>query len=110
MHSRLQKYQSDWRLQLLLSLAVASTTMVDRPYQAVTLDLFPACRCADILLEMDDHDLHFVDQDALDLRHIFRHYYFKQHAEMIDIMSSYVSGDQHASAALHCMHFLCNPP
>ena len=109
MHSRLQKYQSDWRLQLLLSLAIAKMVF-GGPDEDVTLALFPLCRCADILLEMDDHDLHLVDQDALDLRHSFQHYYSNRQAELIDIMSSYVSSDQHASTALHCMHFLCNPP
>jgi hypothetical protein len=104
-HSRLQKYQSDWRLQLLLSLVVGSL-LSDLSYGNIFSSL-PPCRCADILLEMDDHDLHLVDQDALDLRHGFR---FDDHADLIDIMSSYVAGDQYASTALHCMHFLCNPP
>jgi hypothetical protein len=69
----------------------------------------PECRCLDILLEMDGHELHLVDQNALDLRHndgVFR----DSHSEIIDIASRYVDGDRYASAALHCMSFLSNPP
>ena len=59
--SRVQKYQPDWRLQLLLTVAFV---MDATPYR------IPDCRCLDIFLEMDDdHDLHLVDQNALDLRH-----------------------------------------
>jgi len=69
----------------------------------------PQCRRLDILLAMDDHGLHIIDQNALDLRHnegAFRH----SHSEMLDITSRYVDGDKYASAALHCISFLSNPP
>jgi hypothetical protein len=70
----------------------------------------PSCRWTDILLEMDDHNLHLVDQDALDLRHCLT-YGFQLPAELIDIMSLHVDGDQlHASTALHCIRFISNPP
>ena len=69
----------------------------------------PSCRCTDILLEMDDHHLHLVDQDALDLRHCLTRY-FQPPPELIDIMSLHVDGDQHASAALRCIRFISNPP
>jgi len=53
---------------------------------------------------MDSHDLHSVDRHALDLRHDggFMDYY--------NMISVYVDGDRYASAALHCMTFLSNPP
>ncbi|KAF8809938.1 hypothetical protein BYT27DRAFT_7187242 [Phlegmacium glaucopus] len=103
--SRAQKYQSDWRLQLLLTLIAASSG----PHYLSRLTDYeiPPCRCADILLEMDDHDLHLVDQDALDLRHAYQGSYS---TDMNVIMSRYVDGDRCATAALHCMRFLSNPP
>jgi hypothetical protein len=72
------------------------------------------CRCLDILLEMDSHDLHLVDQHALDLRH-YREYLSGftlglPVTVITDITSVYVGGDGYASAALHCMSFLSNPP
>ncbi|KAF8809941.1 hypothetical protein BYT27DRAFT_7187250 [Phlegmacium glaucopus] len=105
--SRAQKYQSDWRLQLLLTLTAASSS----PHYVSRLRCYqiPPCRCADILLEMDDHDLHLVDQDALDLRHTYRAPYYFTH-ELDVRMSRYVDGDRCAAAALHCMCFLSNPP
>ena len=50
-------------------------------------------------------------QHTLDLRH-HRQGYFRvpAHSEMLDITSRYVDGDRYASAALHCMSFLSNPP
>ena len=59
---------------------------------------------------MDDHELHLVDQNALDLRHNEAVLRMLSHSEMIDITSRYVDGDRYASAALHCMSFLSNPP
>jgi hypothetical protein len=97
---RVQKYQSDWRLQLLLTLAV----VMDYEYYYV-----PEYRSLDILLEMDNPNLHLVDQDALDLRHY--HGFFQMFTRALtDITSLYVDGDSYASAALHCMRFLSNPP
>ena len=99
----MERYQSDWRLQLLLTLALV------RPYNATFG--FAECRCLDILLEMDSHDLHLVDQHALDLRHDDGHF-MELHvtSDLTDILSVYVDGDRCASAALHCMSFLSNPP
>jgi hypothetical protein len=72
-------------------------------------DKFPICRCLDILLGMNDHKLHLVDQNALDLRH--NHGALRlSHTKMLDITSCYVDVDKYASAALHCMAFLSNPP
>jgi hypothetical protein len=66
-------------------------------------------RSLDILLEMDDPDLYLVDRNALDLRSSLG--YFKTLTSSLnDIISLYVDGDSYASAALHCMHFLSNPP
>ena len=99
MELRLQKYQSDRRLQLLLSLTAAENDTTAAWYD------IEHCRCMDILLELDDHDLHLVDQDALDLRHAAIALPEQNH-----IISFYVGGDQYASAALHCMRFLSSPP
>jgi len=71
------------------------------------IDEIPYCRSADILLQMDDHDIHLVDQDALDLRHKHLGYW---DGALIEMISRYVDGDGYTSAALHCMHFLFNPP
>src|SRR5882757_1923056 len=98
--SRLQKYQSDGRLQLLLTLAL----VMDQSF-----DKFSICRCLDILLGMDDHELHLVDQNALDFRHN-RGVLRVSRTEMLDITFRYVDGGKYASAALHCMAFLSNPP
>jgi hypothetical protein len=70
----------------------------------------PYRRRLDILLEMDDHELHLIDRNALDLRHIEEMLKFLSHSEMIDIIFRYVDSDRYASAALHCMRFLSNPP
>jgi len=70
----------------------------------------PHCRCLDILLAMDDHELHLINQNALDLRHD-EVALCLTHSEMLDITTSrYVDGDRYASAALHCISFLSNPP
>ena len=58
---------------------------------------------------MDDHDLHLVDQGALDLRHAYLGS-SPIFLELIDRISDYVDGDEYASAALHCMRFLCHTP
>ena len=93
----------------MLNLAVAALAL-HLSYAPVPFSGVPHCRCADILLEMD-HDLHLVDQDALDLRHcLTRAHSTCPPAELIDMMSLYVEGDQHAATALHCMRFLSNPP
>jgi hypothetical protein len=63
----------------------------------------------DILLGMDDPDLHLVDQNALDLR-CSEGYFKGLTISLKDITSLYVDGDSYASAALHCMRFLSNPP
>jgi hypothetical protein len=74
----------------------------------------PHCRCLDILLAMDDHELHLVDQNALDLRHIQVGGAFREdwhsYGEMKDITPRYVDGDKYAFAALHCISFLSKPP
>ena len=81
---------------------------MDDSYKPVIPYTVAPCRCVDILLELDDHHLHLVDKDALDLRHaLSTSYHIPQ---LIDNMSLYVDGDQYASAALHCMRFLSNPP
>ena len=69
------------------------------------------CRRLDILLEMDSHDLHLVDRHTLDLRH-HRGYLKLSNLNigLNDITSVYVDGDRCASAALHCISFLSNPP
>ena len=97
---RVQKYQSDWRLQLLLTLAV----IMDVHYLR-----YPD-RSLDILLEMDNPNLHLVDQDALDLRYHLGHLESLFSSSLNGIISLYVDGDSYASAALHCMRFLSNPP
>jgi hypothetical protein len=97
---RVQKYQSDWRLQLLLTLVV----VMDYEDRRV-----PEYRQLDILLEMEDPDLHFVDQDALDLRYS-QGFFMSFTMSLNDIISLYVDGDSYAFAALHCMRFLSNPP
>ena len=56
----------------------------------------------DTSMKMDDHDLHLIDQDALDLRHSFMPYNPRPPPKQIDTMTSYVAVDQHASTALHC--------
>ena len=69
----------------------------------------PESRSLDILLGMDDPDLHLVDQNALDLRYcggLFNAFTIA----LTDITSLYVDGDSYASAALHCMRFLSKPP
>jgi hypothetical protein len=59
---------------------------------------------------MDDHELHLIDQNALDLRHNEGALHLS-HSEMLDMITSrYVDGEKYASAALHCMAFLSNPP
>lgn len=69
----------------------------------------PYCRFTDILLEMDDHGIHLVDQDAFDLRHIYP--VVKETSEMLrEMMILHVDGNKYASAALHCMRFLSDPP
>ena len=94
----------------MLSLAVAALAL-QLSFTPVSFNGVPHCRCADILLEMEmDHDLHLVDQDALDLRHCLTAHSTCPPAELIDMMSLYVDGDQHAATALHCMRFLSNPP
>jgi hypothetical protein len=70
----------------------------------------PNCIRLDILLGMEDHELHLVDQSALDLRHDMGELRVLSHIEMLDMISCYVDGDRYASAALHCMAFLSNPP
>ena len=57
----------------------------------------PYCRRLDIL-EMNDHDLHLVDRDALGLRMGDR------------LPFDRGDGDRYISAALHRLRFLCNPP
>ena len=76
--------------------------MVDRA--EFTVDATPYCRVMDILLEMDDHDIHLVDQDALDLRHPDFMFPF------LDYIHTCVDGEKYASAALYCMFFLSNHP
>ena len=46
---------------------------------------------------MDDHGLHIIDQNALDLRHNIS-FFLYSHSEMLDITSRYVDGDRYASA------------
>ena len=99
----MQRYQSDWRLQLLLTFALVSD------YSDYSVDGVARCRCLDILLEMDSHDLHLVDQHALDLRHD-RGFLMECTSGLNGIISVYVDGDRYASAALHCMSFLSDPP
>ena len=61
-----------------------------------------------VLLEMD-HDLDLIDEGALDLR--FRSAFCRIFTtELNDITGRYVDGHRYASAALHCMRFLSNPP
>jgi hypothetical protein len=96
-----EKYQSDWRLQLLLTFAV----VMDSSFSFAVSDGF---RCLDILLEMDSHDLHLDDQHALDLRND-RGDLAELILDLTDI-TVYVDDDRYASAALHCMSFLSNPP
>jgi hypothetical protein len=98
-----KRYQSDWRLQLLLTFALVMSPT--DPRFAEASDGVAECRCLDILLEMDSHDLHLVDQHALDLRH-----YGRRFVSFEFITSVYVDGDRCASAAIHCMSFLSNPP
>jgi hypothetical protein len=93
-----EKYQSDWRLQLLLTFAA----VMDDTLFFVKKGDGVGYRCLDILLEMDSHDLHLVDQHALDIRN--------DSGELADFMTAYVDDDRYASAALHCMSFLSNPP
>jgi len=95
-------------MQLLFTFAVANVMMPPSRLLGWVYDI-PHCRCGDILLEMDDHDLHIVDQDALDLRHWHPQSYFFSD-RLMGRMSRYVDGDSYASAALHCMHFLSYPP
>jgi len=104
---RVQIYQSDWRLQLLFTFAVANVMDESEQLLAGWADEIPYCRSADILLQMDDHDLHLVDQDALDLRHACLGNW---NCVGMDIISLQVDGDSYNSAALHCMHFLFHPP
>ena len=96
--SRLQIYQSDWRLQLLLPLAMSNR------WRSPVFCSIPFCRYVDILLgTVDDHYLHLLDRHALDLRHITIN-------SPMSIIRSHVDGDAYASAALHCMRFLANVP
>lgn len=58
----------------------------------------------DILLGLDDHNVHLKDRGALDLRH----------ADQFDLPSSAVqdfriNGHGYASLALRCLRFLVNP-
>ena len=62
----------------------------------------------DILLDMDDHDIHLIDQNALDLRHDYQ--MRSATVPWIDVLSPYVDNDKYAFAALHCMRFISNPP
>jgi hypothetical protein len=100
-----EKYQSDWRLQLLLTFAVVMDYSL---FFAETRVAVAGSRCLDILLEMESHDLHLVDQHALDIRHD-RGYLADFILDLTDI-TVYVDDDRYASAALHCMSFLSNPP
>ncbi|KAF8801648.1 hypothetical protein BYT27DRAFT_7197867 [Phlegmacium glaucopus] len=105
--TQLQIYQSDPRLQLLLTLAAANIKTAT--YLRSELEyLVPSCRCKDILLDLDNHALHLIDQRALDLRHGYLAPFSS--AGLIDIITPFVDGDKYAFAALHCMHFLSNPP
>jgi hypothetical protein len=108
--SRLQVYQSHWQLKLLLTLAVAFNIPhhTHSPLFGPTREreVMYSCRRAEILLQMDDPNLRLIDQVTLDLRHSWRWL----PDEAMDMMSRYVDGDKYALAALHCIHFLSNPP
>ena len=69
----------------------------------------PESRSLDILLGMDDPDLHLVDQNALGLRYCGG---FSKPSIIVltNITLLSVDGDSYASAALHCMRFLSKPP
>ena len=95
------------RLQLLLTFA--ATNINTTTYLRSEVDYWvPSCRCTDILLDLDDHDLHLADQQGLDLRHAYRAHFSS--AGLINMITPYVDGDRYASAALHCLRFLSNPP
>ena len=66
-------------------------------------------RHLDILLEMDDPDLHLVDRDSLGLRYS-QGFFMSFTRSLNDTIPLYVDGDSYASATLHCMRFLSNPP
>ena len=66
-------------------------------------------RQLDIILEMDDPDLHLVDRNSLDLRYS-QGFFMSFTRSLNDTIPLYVDGDSYASAALHCMRFLSNPP
>ena len=108
--SRIQKYQSDRRLQLLLSFTVASAAQLDmiREEESNGNGILYH-RIMEILLEDDDHGIRLVDQDALDLRHAYP-VLVDVIDGMLDIMSLHVDGKICDTAALHCMCFLSNPP
>jgi len=96
-------------MQLLFTFAAANVMIPSLRPLGWTYGI-PHCRCGDILLKTDDHDLHIVDQDALDLRHWHPQSSLSFSGSPMGIMSRYVDGDKYASAALHCMHFLSDPP
>lgn len=106
----MQKYQSDRRLQLLLSFAVASAAGLDWIGEEESNGI-PYHRIMDILLELedDDHGIRLVDQDAFDLRHAYAGL-IDVIDGMLDIMSLHIDGKIYDAAALHCMCFLSNPP
>jgi len=97
-------------MQLLFTFAAATVMLRLSLLPFGWTSSIPYCRCWDILLEMDDHDLHMVGQNALDLRHWRLPSSLPFPDSSIGIFSRYVDGDRYASAALHCMHFLSNPP
>ena len=72
------------------------------------VDGVPYCRRMDIFLRMDDHDIHIIDQNALDLRH--DHPVRSATVEWIDVVSPYVDNDKYAFVALHSMCFISNFP
>jgi hypothetical protein len=97
---RIQKYQSDWPLQLLLTLAA----VMDYRNRRVL-----GYRKLEILLEMDNPDLHLADWDSVDLRYS-KGLFMSFTMSLNDTISLYADGDSYSSAALHCMRFLSNPP
>ena len=58
----------------------------------------------DILLGLDDHNVHLKDRDALDLRHV------DQCDLPIDVFQNFrLDGDGYAWLALQCLRFLADP-
>jgi len=97
--SQLQPYQSDSRLQLLVVL-VAFSNKIENSFEIWRL----TCRMKDILLGLDDHNVHLKDRDALDLRHV------DQCDLPIDVFQNFrLNGDGYASLALLCLRFLADP-